>query len=122
MRTSIRLCVLILAILATAFGQARISLVRPQASKLPGRSEGLLTPARFQPPAPPAPKLIRAGRVLDVRIGTYLADQGILTDGERIKEIGPWGQVKVHAPADAVLIDLSGQTLLPGLIDCHAHL
>jgi imidazolonepropionase-like amidohydrolase len=76
----------------------------------------------YEPPPPPTPKLIKAGRVLDVRTGSYLLNQGILTDGERIKEIGPWEQVQAHAPKDAVRIDLSHATLLPGLIDCHAHL
>jgi imidazolonepropionase-like amidohydrolase len=73
-------------------------------------------------PAPASPKLIKAGRVLDVRTGKYLLNQAILTDGDRIKEIGPWESVQAHAPKNAVTIDLSQATLLPGLIDCHAHL
>lgn len=75
------------------------------------------------PDAPvPAPKLIRAGRVLDVRNAKYVPDQGILTEGERIKELGPWEQVRAHAPKDVTVIDLSEATVLPGLIDCHSHL
>lgn len=70
----------------------------------------------------PVPKLIHAGRVLDVRNAKYLPDQGILTDGERIKEVGPWDQVRTHAAKDVTIIDLSKATLLPGLIDCHSHL
>jgi imidazolonepropionase-like amidohydrolase len=69
-----------------------------------------------------ADKLIKAGRVLDVRSGKYLPDQGILTEGEKIKQIGPWAEVEGHAPKDATMIDLRRATLLPGLIDCHAHL
>ena len=77
---------------------------------------------RLQPPPSPASKLIRAGRVLDVKSGRYLLDQGILTEGERIKEIGVWADVQAHAPGDVMMIDLGQATLLPGLIDCHAHL
>jgi len=77
---------------------------------------------RLQPPPSPASKLIRAGRVLDVKSGRYLLDQGILTEGERIKEIGVWADVQAHAPRDIAMIDLGQATLLPGLIDCHAHL
>ena len=77
---------------------------------------------RFQPPPAPPAKLIKAGRVLDVKSGEYRVDQGILTEGEKIKEIGPWAEVQRHSPADAAIIDLSQATLLPGLIDCHAHL
>jgi len=76
---------------------------------------------RFQSQSPAAPKLIRAGRVLDVKSATYSLDEGILTEGERIKEIGSWADVQRHAPKDSVMIDLSEATLLPGLIDCHAH-
>src|SRR5215468_5316468 len=70
----------------------------------------------------PGPRLIKAGRVLDVRGGKYLLDQGILTEGQTVKEIGPWETVSRHAPKDAIRIDLSQATLLPGIIDCHAHL
>ena len=77
---------------------------------------------RFQPQSPPPPKLIRAGRVLDVKNGSYALDQGILTEGEKIKEIGPWADVQRRAPKDSLAIDLSEAALLPGLIDCHAHL
>lgn len=80
-----------------------------------------LAQVRLQPPPPPQAKLIRAGRLLDVRSGKYLVDQGILTEGEKIKEIGAWPDVQSRAPIDAAIIDLSQATLLPGLIDCHAH-
>jgi imidazolonepropionase-like amidohydrolase len=77
---------------------------------------------RLQDPAPPTPKLIKAGRVLDVRNGKYLLNQGILTEGEYIKEVGPWEQLQGHAPKNAVIIDLSPATVVPGLIDAHSHL
>jgi imidazolonepropionase-like amidohydrolase len=44
----------------------------------------------------------------------------VLTEGERIAAVGP--QSAVHASAEAEVIDLPGATLLPGLIDAHAHL
>jgi imidazolonepropionase-like amidohydrolase len=66
--------------------------------------------------------LIEAGRLLDVRTGKYAARQGILVEGGRIKEVGEFAVIKSHAPADAKAIDLTGVTLLPGLIDTHAHL
>src|SRR5262249_31012249 len=81
-----------------------------------------LAQLRLQPQPPPTPKLIRAGRVLDVKEGRYLLDQGILTEGEKIKDIGSWLYVQHRTPADIAVIDLSDATLLPGLIDCHAHL
>lgn len=77
---------------------------------------------RLPNPSLVQPKLIRAGRVLDVVAGKYLVDQGILTDRDKIKEVGPWEQVRSHAPKDAAIIDLSQATVLPGLIDCHSHM
>ena len=61
---------------------------------------------RLQDAQPITPKLIRAGRILDVRTGQYVMNQGLLTDGERIKEVGPWEQVRPHAPKDVTFIDL----------------
>src|SRR5262247_2787445 len=66
--------------------------------------------------------LIKAGRVLDVKAGIYLLNQGVLVAGDRIKDVGSFDSVKARAPQDAVIIDLGQATLLPGLIDCHGHL
>jgi imidazolonepropionase-like amidohydrolase len=66
--------------------------------------------------------LIKAGRLLDVKAGLYLTNQGVLVVGERIKEVGAFEAVKAHAPQNVEVIDLSQATLLPGLIDCHGHL
>src|SRR5262249_18096150 len=66
--------------------------------------------------------LIKAGRVLDVKAGVYLLNQGVLVAGDRIKDVGAFDSIKARAPQDAVIIDLSQATLLPGLIDSHSHL
>ena len=66
--------------------------------------------------------LIKAGRVLDVKAGIYLLNQGVLVAGDRIKDVGSFDSVKARAPQDAVIIDLGQATLLPGLIDSHSHL
>ena len=77
-----------------------------------------------QTPAPPAVRItvIKAARIVDVQAGRYVADQAILIENDRIKEVGPTAAVVARAPAHAVVIDLGGATVLPGLIDCHAHL
>jgi imidazolonepropionase-like amidohydrolase len=123
MRTASRFILFLLVVLLTTRAPVRELPLGPQASSLPvlpGSTS--FVRIRFAPPPPPPPKLIKAGRVLDVKTGNYLLDQGVLTEGERINEIGPWAQVQSHAPADTMTIDLSQATLLPGLIDCHAHL
>lgn len=59
---------------------------------------------------------------MDVKSGRYILNQGILTADEHIKEVGPWDRVRDHAPKGGTTIDLSQATVLPGLIECHAHL
>lgn len=72
--------------------------------------------------SPPVPTLIKAGHILNVETGTYLSDQGLLIDGQTIKEIGPFMQVQRHASSRAKFLDLSTAIVLPGLIDVHTHL
>jgi imidazolonepropionase-like amidohydrolase len=61
---------------------------------------------------------VRPGRLLDVVSGDVLSDRVVLVDGERIAAV-----VAEHeTPTDVRLLDLPDLTLLPGLVDCHAHL
>ena len=75
-----------------------------------------------KPEAKPAPKLtyIKAGRLFDSVADTYRNNVIIAIDGERIQSIGNANEVKI--PSGATVIDLSKDTVLPGLIDCHTHL
>jgi imidazolonepropionase-like amidohydrolase len=61
---------------------------------------------------------VRAGRMFDARGGRMLANQVILVRGDRIADVGP----NVSIPAGARVIDLSGATVLPGIVDAHVHL
>src|ERR1700723_1933060 len=79
----------------------------------PGQTQS--TPA--QPAAkPPARSAIHAGRLLDPRTGNYATNVFIVIDGDRI------ASVSASAPPGIPVIDLSSQTVLPGLTDCHAHI
>lgn len=66
--------------------------------------------------------LIHAARLIDVKTGQVANDQAILIEGERIQEVGPAALVSSHAPAGTRRIELGDATLLPGLVDVHAHL
>jgi imidazolonepropionase-like amidohydrolase len=65
--------------------------------------------------------VIHAGRLVDVRAGRVLENQGIRIEGERIKAVGPWAEISRGLSAAARVVDLSRATVLPGLSDCHTH-
>ena len=60
---------------------------------------------------------IKAGRLLDVESGSARENVAILVSGDTIEAIG----TDLAPPAGARVIDLSGRTVLPGLIDSHTH-
>jgi imidazolonepropionase-like amidohydrolase len=64
--------------------------------------------------------VVRAGRLFDSKAGQMLTRQVVILQGERITDVGPEAQVKI--PTGAQVIDLSQETVLPGLIDAHTHM
>ena len=68
----------------------------------------------------PRPRLmaIRAAWLFDGSGSKLLADPVVVIDGSTVVSV----QHGVETPDDAVVVDLGGATLLPGLIDTHVHL
>jgi len=82
---------------------------------------------RGRPPAA-APAAARPGGKLALVGGMLLTGYEVppihhatvLIEGNKIVAAGPSSDVKV--PADATVVDTSGRTMLPGLIEAHGHL
>jgi imidazolonepropionase-like amidohydrolase len=70
-------------------------------------------------PASPAPIVIRAAQMLDVRAGKLVAHPQIVVSGLTIQSVGKSGDA---VPPGAEVIDLGERTLVPGLMDMHTHL
>ena len=62
--------------------------------------------------------LIRAGRLIDVEREEILTDRVVVVDGDRIVDVLSEAPAETSSPT----IDLSGYTVLPGLMDMHAHM
>jgi imidazolonepropionase-like amidohydrolase len=65
-------------------------------------------------------RYIKAGALIDVVRGITLQNQIIVVQGDRIARTDPAADIDI--PPGAATIDLSGLTVLPGLIDMHDHL
>ena len=72
-------------------------------------------------PAPPATSyLLKADRVFDARSEQTHAGWEVLVRGDKIAAVGPAD--RIQAPADAQVIEMTGTTLMPGMIDAHSHI
>ena len=63
--------------------------------------------------------VLRGGRVITMR-GDEVIDRGdVVVRNDRIVAVGPTGEVPV--PDGARVVDVSGRTVMPGLVDLHVH-
>ncbi len=64
--------------------------------------------------------VIRAGTLIDGKSDKPRRDQVILIRANRIESVSDAGSAKI--PANVAVIDLSKDTVLPGMIDSHTHI
>lgn len=79
--------------------------------------------AQARPPAStPGPKKLAlvGGMLLDGYDAPPIHHAAVLIEGNRIVKVGRAADITI--PPDATVIDTSGRTMMPGLMDLHAHL
>ena len=65
-------------------------------------------------------KALIGANLIDGTGAPVVKDAAVLIDGQHIVAVGP--RAAVAMPEDTEILDATGMTLLPGLIDCHDHL
>nr|BCX00419.1 MAG: bifunctional TolB-family protein/amidohydrolase [Bacteroidota bacterium] len=77
---------------------------------------------RIQAPRdiPQGTVLLRGARLITMRGQEVIEDADLLVRNNRIAALGPRGSFPV--PPEAVVLDVSGKTILPGFVDTHAHM
>jgi imidazolonepropionase-like amidohydrolase/Tol biopolymer transport system component len=68
---------------------------------------------------PEATVALVGARLVTMHGDEVIADGTIVVRGNRIAAIGP--RADLTAPPDALVVDVAGQTILPGLVDAHWH-
>ena len=90
--------------------------LRPLAKLVPIALCAFLVAPLLAAEVPVRSRLAVRGRLLDVRTGRVTPGAVVLVEDGKIAAIG------AAAPPGVRLVDLGDATLLPGLIDCHAHI
>lgn len=69
---------------------------------------------------PQGTAVLRGARVITMEDDEVIEKADLLIENNRIADVGEQGSLEV--PDDAEIIDVSGQTIVPGFVDTHAHL
>jgi imidazolonepropionase-like amidohydrolase/Tol biopolymer transport system component len=80
-----------------------------------GTAIGFTVPAD----APAATLALTGARIVTMRGDEVIADGTVVVTGNRITAVGP--RTAVRVPAGALDVDVTGKTIVPGLIDAHWH-
>ncbi len=113
--------------LSRADSLAADSASRPAARPAAGvAARPLYEPSRVDVPVtamkdrPSGSVVLRGARIITMKGAEVIPRGDVVVTGNRIVAVGPSGRVRV--PAGARTIDVSGKTLMPGLVDIHAHM
>jgi hypothetical protein len=110
------------------FRQALAAVTFDPVEEKPGESTAPKAPPKYEEIAvdieaprytPQGNVVLRGARIITMRGDEVISDGDIVVTGNRIAALGKRGTVSI--PAGAKTIDVRGATIMPGIVDVHAH-
>ena len=103
-------------------GAAGAAVATALASNLtaPAAAQTAATPTSADP-IRPADLILKNGKIITVDAAFTIA-QAIAIAGDRIVGVGPDAAMAPHTNPGTRVVDLNGKTVIPGLVDGHAHM
>jgi imidazolonepropionase-like amidohydrolase/Tol biopolymer transport system component len=86
----------------------------------PPDSTGLKIRLKIKTDVPTGKIALVGARLLTMNGDEVIEDGTVVVDGNKITAAGNSSDIRV--PSDATMIDVAGKTIMPGLVDVHAHL
>jgi imidazolonepropionase-like amidohydrolase len=97
----------------------RVNTIAVAATVALGVLAGVAVPARAQAPTSGV-TVFEGARLIVGNDSAPIENAALVVDGARIVQAGRAADIQV--PAGATRVDLAGKTVMPALIDTHAHL
>jgi predicted amidohydrolase YtcJ len=104
-------------------GAAGAAVATALASSLTAPTTAQTAPPRTSatPASRPADLVLKNGKVITIDAGFTIV-QAIAIAGDRVVGVGPDAAMAAHTVPETRVVDLKGKTVIPGLIDGHAHM
>jgi imidazolonepropionase-like amidohydrolase/Tol biopolymer transport system component len=105
----------------TLYSTATNALIRSDGGKYVSPTSGISLGMPVRADVPQGVVALVGAKVVTMAddAGGVIEDGVVIVEGNRIRSVGRRGQVNI--PAGARQVDLAGKTIIPGLIDAHAH-
>jgi imidazolonepropionase-like amidohydrolase/Tol biopolymer transport system component len=101
--------------------QERFAFVEGAPEKLPEMdTEGIRVNLEVETAVPTGIIALKNARIITMKGHEVIENGVVIVEGNKIKEIGEASAIKI--PKGAKEIDCSGKTIMPGIVDVHAHL
>jgi len=82
--------------------------------------EGVRMGLKLKTDSPTGLIALKGARIITMKGGDVIEEGTILVENNKILEVGKTDQVVI--PENAMIVDVTGKTIMPGMIDVHAHL